>query len=137
MCTCLLKNFLHWFLPLYNYVCINILLYTQVLIIEENVFILWTHVVIPPIIIRQPTQQIVYIHQSVTFHCEAEGFQVTYLWKKCDENKNLVIARNSNFILSNVIPFNNGQYYCEATNDGGTTPSNIVSLKVKGNQWNC
>ena len=96
-------------------------------------FFIHNYLVIPPIIIKQPTQQVVDIYQNVTFHCGAEGFQVTYLWKKCEANVHPILTRNSNLNLLNVTPSDNGQYYCKAINDGGTTYSNIVSLKVKGN----
>ena len=96
-------------------------------------FCLHTCVVVPPTIIRQPVQQVVDMYQNVTFHCEAEGFQVTYLWKKHNGNVQPILARCSYLILSNVTPIDNGQYLCEAKNDGGTTSSNIVRLEVKGN----
>ena len=73
------------------------------------------------------------MYQNVTFHCEADGFQVTYLWKKYDGDVHPILARCSRLILSNVTPVDNGQYYCEAMNDGGNTPSNLVRLEVKGN----
>ena len=97
------------------------------------VFIKYNHLVVPPTIVRQPTQQVVDIHQNVTFHCEAEGFRVKYLWKKYEGDEHREISNSSNLIIPNVTPFNNGQYYCEAINNGGTTSSNIVSLEVKGN----
>ena len=59
---------------------------------------------------------------------------MTYLWKKSGGNiKPTLLARNSKLILPNVTPSDNGQYYCEAMNAGGITPSNTVSLDVKGN----
>ena len=108
-------------------------------IIIENIWnpstYVYIYVVVPPTIIRQPGQQFVDIYQNVTFHCEADGFQVTYLWKKCDGDVHPVLARCSNLVLSDVTPFDNGQYYCEVINDGGATPSNIVTLEVKGNHY--
>ena len=96
------------------------------------------YVVVPPTIKTQPTQQIVEIYQNATFYCEAEGFQVTYLWKRCDENDEnvrTVVARSANLSFSNAIPFDNGKYYCEAINNGGITSSNPVRLEVKGNHY--
>ena len=108
-------------------------------IIIENIWnpstYVYIYVVVPPTIIRQPGQQFVDIYQNVTFHCEADGFQVTYLWKKCGGDVHPVLARCSNLVLSDVTPFDNGQYYCEVINDGGATPSNIVTLEVKGNHY--
>ena len=94
---------------------------------------LYTYVVVPPTIIRQPAQQVVDVYEDVTFHCGAEGFQVTYIWKKRGGDVDSVLARCSNLVLSDVTPFDNGQYYCEAKNGGGTRLSNIVELEVKGN----
>ena len=85
--------------------------------------------VIPPIIIHQPTQKMVDIYQNVTLYCEAEGFQVAYLWKNCDGN---IIGRQSSVTLLNVTPDDNGQYHCEASNVGGSVSSNTVKLEVKG-----
>ena len=74
------------------------------------------------------------MYQNATFHCEAEGFQVTYSWKKCNGDVHQMYTRCSHLLtLSNVTPFDSGQYLCKAKNDGGTTSSNIVRLEVKGN----
>ena len=110
------------------------MLHTHFSYVHVYIYI-YFYVVIPPIIIRQPGQQIVDIYQNVTFLCEAEGFQVSYFWKKCGGDVHPILARCSNLVLSDVTPFDNGQYYCEAINDGGATPSNIVTLEVKGNHY--
>ena len=60
---------------------------------------------------------------------------MTYLWKRCDENVHTVVARSANLSFLNAIPFDNGEYYCEAINNGGSTLSNTVRLEVKGNNY--
>ena len=86
--------------------------------------------VAPPMITRQPTNQLIIALQDVTFTCEAKGFEVRYEWK---HHKNSTsIGRQSSLTISRATPLDEDQYYCVAMTEGGYAFSNNVTLTVDG-----
>ena len=83
----------------------------------------------------QPTNQTITALQSVTFTCEAEGFEVKYEWKRHSgsvSGRRVSGRRKSSLIISRVTPSDEDQYYCVAMTDGGHAFSNNVTLTVNG-----
>ena len=92
-------------------------------------------IVAPPDITKQPTdKKVKALQQSVTFRCEAKGFQVEYEWKR--HYNDSIIGRQPTLTISEATPLDEDQYYCVAMTEGGYAFSNNVTLTVNGKSIN-
>ena len=75
---------------------------------------------------------------SVTFTCSVSnvnGVHMTYSWNRNNGDIPSTRSRGQNtntLTITGVIPPDEGMYYCNATNDGGSTSSRHASLTVDG-----
>ena len=75
---------------------------------------------------------------SVAFKCSASdinGVTYSYSWHRIngDIPSTRSRGRNKNTLtITRVVPPDEGEYYCIATNDGGSTSSRSASLTVDG-----
>lgn len=91
----------------------------------------------PPKIHTHPMGRTVMIDNdttSVTFTCMANGAS-SYFWQR--ENGNISSdaegINTSTLTLKNILPSDNGRYYCVAENEHGRSNSNYALLTVEGN----
>ena len=76
--------------------------------------------------------------KSVAFKCSASdinGVTYSYSWHGIngDIPSNRSRGQNTNTLtITRAIPPDEGEYYCNATNDGGSTSSRSASLTVDG-----
>ena len=91
-----------------------------------------------PVINIHPTNSKVKALTSVTFTCSAShinGVTHSYSWHR--NNGDIPSTRSrgqstNTLNITRVIPPDEGMYYCNATNDGGSTSSRSASLTVDG-----
>jgi len=68
--------------------------------------------------------------QDVMFTCKANGFNVSYEWRR--HSSHGIIGRQSNLTITKATPPDEDQYYCIAMNEGGYVFSNNITLSVDG-----
>ena len=88
------------------------------------------YAVAPPRITEHPNSITVGALQPATFTCEANGFEVTYQWKRL--NSSMIIGIESTLIIPQADPSDEDQYYCVAMTKGGYAFSNNVTLTING-----
>ena len=124
--------------------CINIWLYSGVLTIASYIEIIYyfTHLVSPPVIRKQPTDEVAEVYSSITFECEVQGYgNITVHWRKLGSSlpKTAVVGNNkstngvtSTLKITKVVGYYAGTYCCVANNIAGQTTSKYANLSVKG-----
>ena len=102
----------------------------------------FTHLVSPPVIIKQPINEVVGVYSSVTFECNVQGYgYVNVEWRKLESAlpktaivNNTVSTNGVSSILeiTNVVGYYSGMYCCGAINLAGQTISVYGNLSVQG-----
>ena len=84
--------------------------------------------------IARPSSQSVDLTQTVTFTCNATGYNVSYQWTIGSGSfPNKVTGINSNtLVIPNVRSSDDNTYTCVASNEGGNVSSNAAQLTVTG-----
>ena len=95
------------------------------------------HIVVPrPVIDTHPGNATVKALASVTFTCSVSNVNgVTYSWHRYNGDIPSTRSRGQNtntLTIIRVIPPDEGMYYCNATNNNGSTSSRSASLTVDG-----
>ena len=104
--------------------------------------LLFTHLVSPPIITKQPTDKVVGVFSTITFECKVQGYgYIKIEWKKhrsalpkasfVKKNK-LINGVSSTLTITNTAGYYGGMYWCVANNKGGRAISNYTKLSVQG-----
>ena len=90
-----------------------------------------------PIFITQPESVLAHPGESAEFLIEVTSVSsVSYTWYKSTDDEatpatDQIVGNDSNSLtLSNITDNDEGYYYCEVTNGGGSVFSNVVSLGV-------
>ena len=65
------------------------------------------------------------------FNCIAAGYRVKTKWKRHSNNE--TVGKHSILTISRATPLDEDQYYCVASNGGGSVHSNKATLSVNGN----
>ena len=88
----------------------------------------------------QPGNVNVSVYKSASFKCTAHGFQLTkILWKRINytlpATAEIITDRSLNtlsstLIISGIIGYHSGRYYCVAENAAGEVTSHIAKLHV-------
>jgi hypothetical protein len=87
-------------------------------------------IVAPPVILTQPTNQIVYVGATATFAVTAGGSNpLAYQWSTGAGT--IANATNATLVLSSVQPSQAGEYYVQVQNTGGFVLSAPATLTVK------
>ena len=73
--------------------------------------------------------------QEVMFTCEAEGYNVSYEWRR--HSSSGTIGRQSSLTITRATPPDEDQYYCIAMTEGGYVFSDNVTLTVDGEDSWC
>ena len=92
-------------------------------------------VVYPPVIISNPTNQMVSVGGAATFRVVASGAGVlTYQWKKnglpLTNSADVLNATTDQLTLTNVVPNDEGSYSVTVTNNAGSATSATAQLLV-------
>ena len=97
------------------------------------------YMIVPkPVINTHPVSSKVKALRGVIFRCSASdinGVTYSYSWHRNNGDIPSTRSRGQNtntFIITRVIPPDEGMYYCIAANDGGSTLSRSASLTVDG-----
>ena len=90
------------------------------------------YTVAPPRIIVHPDSKSVSVLEDVTLTCEAEGVEVKYKWRRHNGIIRSDIIDQRNLTIHQFIPSDEDQYYCVATNIGGTNVSKNSRLAING-----
>ena len=82
----------------------------------------------------RPSSQSIDLTQTVTFTCNATGYNVSYQWTIGSGSfPNKVTGINSNtLVIPNVRSSDDNTYTCVASNEGGNVSSNASQLTVTG-----
>ena len=96
----------------------------------------------PPVIIKQPTDEVVEIFSSFTLECKVQGYgHVNVHWRKLGSPlpKTALVSNNkfmngvsSTLKITNVVGYYDGMYCCVVNNVAGQTTSKYAKLSVKG-----
>ena len=98
---------------------------------------MFNHIVVSrPVIDTHPVNATVKALASVTFTCSVSNINgVTYSWRRNNGDIPNTRSRGQNtntLTITRVVPPDEGMYYCNATNDGGSASSRSASLTVDG-----
>ena len=103
---------------------------------------IFTHLVSPPVIIRQPTNEVAELYLSITFECKVQGYgYINVEWRKLGSALpntavvNSTVSTNgasSILEITNVVSYYGGMYCCVAINIAGQTTSVYGNLSVRG-----
>ena len=101
-----------------------------------------THLVSPPTITKQPTDEVVGVYSSITFECKAQGYgYIDVQWRKLGSALPITaVVSNTKFKnevssiikIMNLVGYHGGMYYCVAVNIAGQTSSIYTKLSVQG-----
>ncbi|MDB6020074.1 MAG: hypothetical protein JWR19_4563 [Pedosphaera sp.] len=84
----------------------------------------------PPIILRQPTNEVVVVGSNAIFSVGVLSAQpVTYQWRF--NGVDLPQGTDSSLVLSSVLPAASGNYYLISSNLNGSVTSSVVHLQVE------
>ena len=96
----------------------------------------------PPVIIKQPTDEVVEIFSFITLECKVQGYGHVYVnWRKLGSPlpKTAVVSNikftngvSSTLKITNVVGYYDGMYCCVVNNIAGQTTSKYAKLSVKG-----
>ena len=102
----------------------------------------FTYLVSPPVIIRQPTDEVAEVYSSITLECEVQGYgNINVEWRKLGaplpstsfvRNKNFTNGVSSTIKIKRIVGYYSGMYCCVANNIAGQTTSKCAKLSVKG-----
>ena len=102
----------------------------------------FTHLVSPPVIIKQPTDEGAEVYSSITLECMVQGYgHINVEWRKLGAPlPNTVTVRNTNFTygvssilkIEKIVGFYGGMYSCVASNVAGQTTTKYAKLSVNG-----
>ena len=95
------------------------------------------YIVVPrPVINTHPVSSKVKALANVTFSCSVSNINgVTYSWHRNNDDIPRTRSRGQNtntLTITRAVPPDEGMYYCNATNDVGSTSSRSASLTVDG-----
>ena len=103
---------------------------------------IFTHLVSIPVIIKQPTDEVVGLHSSITFGCKVQGYgYIDIQWRKLGSalpitafvsNTKFTNEVSSIIKIINLVGYHSGMYYCVAVNIAGQTSSIYAKLSVQG-----
>jgi len=82
----------------------------------------------------QPISQSVNLLESVSFTCNAAGYNVTYEWTANQHSipSKVIGMHTDTLVIPNVISSDSQRYRCVARNKGGTVSSQPFGLTVTG-----
>ena len=96
----------------------------------------------PPVIIRQPTDEVAEIYSSITLMCKVQGYgHINVEWRKLGlPLPSTVVVNNTNFTngvssilkITKIVSYYGGLYYCDANNIAGHTTSKHVKVSIQG-----
>ena len=106
---------------------------------------IFTHLVSPPVIIKQPTDEVVGVYSSITFGCKVQGYgYIDVQWRKLGSALPITaVVSNTKFTnevssiikIMNSVGYHGGMYYCVAVNIAGQTSSIYAKLSVQGKPY--
>ena len=102
----------------------------------------FTLLVSPPLIIKQPTDEVAEIFSFITLECKVQGYgHMNVEWRKLGYPlPNTAVVSNINFTngicsilkIKNVVGYYDGMYCCVVSNVAGQTTSKYAKVSVKG-----
>ena len=118
--------FMHWYLCSYMH--------------SINLF--FTLLVSPPLIIKQPTDEVAEIFSFITLECKVQGYGYMKVeWRKLGYPlPNIAVVTNANLTngvcsilkITNVVGYYDGMYCYVVSNVAGQTTSKCAKVSVKG-----
>ena len=107
-----------------------------------NQSVTFVHLVSPPMIIKQPTDDVVEVYSSITLECKVQGYgHINVEWRKLGSplpstaavsNTKLTNGAYSILKITKIVGYNGGFYYCVAINTAGQTTSKHANISVQG-----
>ena len=107
-----------------------------------NQSVTFVHLVSPPVIIKQPTDDVVEVYSSITLECKVQGYgHINVEWRKLGSplpstaavsNSKLTNGACSTLKITKIVGYNGGFYYCIAINTAGQTTSKHANISVRG-----
>ena len=102
----------------------------------------FTHLVSPPVIVKQPTDEGAEVYSSITLECMVQGYgHIDVEWRKLGASlPNTAVVRNKKFTngvssilkIRKIVGFYGGMYCCVASNIAGQTTAKYAKLSVNG-----
>ena len=96
----------------------------------------------PPIIIKQPTDEVAEVYSSITLECKVQGYgYINVEWKKLGAPlPNTAVVSNNTFTnevssilkITKIVGVYDGMYCCVASNIAGQTTTKYAKLSVNG-----
>ena len=109
----------------------------------EIICFLYNHLVSPPVIIKQPTDEVAEIYSSIALECKVQGYgHINVEWRKHGSplpstatvsNTNITNGVCSILKITKIVGYYGGMYYCTAINIGGQNMSKHAKMSVQGN----
>ena len=104
--------------------------------------LLFALLVSPPVIVKQPMDELAEIYSVITLECKVQGYgHMNVEWRKLGYPLPITASvTNGNFIngvysilkITNVVGYYNGKYCCVVNNVAGQTTSKYAKLSVTG-----
>ena len=108
----------------------------------QHLICYFTSLASPPVIIRQPTDEVAEVYSTIILECKVQGYgNINVEWRKLGaplpstsfvRNKNFTNGVSSIIKIKNLVGYYSGMYCCVANNIAGQTTSNYAKLSVKG-----
>ena len=96
----------------------------------------------PPVIIKQPTDEVAEVYTSIKLECKAQGYgHINVEWRKLGAPlPNTATVTNTTFtngvssilIIKKIVGVYGGMYCCVASNVAGQTTTKYAKLTVNG-----
>ena len=111
-------------------------------------YMYWTNLLLlyilvsPPVIIKQPTDNVAEIYSSITLECKVQGYgHINIEWRKLGlplpstaavNHTNVTNGVYSTLKITKIVGYYGGLYYCVAVNIAGQTTSKHANISVQG-----
>ena len=107
-----------------------------------NQSVIFVHLVSPPVIIKEPADEVAEVHSSITLECKVQGYgHINVEWRKLGSplpstaavsNTNVTNGACSTLKITKIVGYHSGLYYCVAINIAGQTTSKHANISVQG-----
>ena len=107
-----------------------------------NQSVVFVRLVSPPVIIKQPIDEVAEVYSSITLECKVQGYRhVNIEWRKLGSplpstaivnNTNVTNGVYSTLKITKIVGYYGGLYYCVAFNKAGQTTSKHANISVQG-----